>query len=167
MFVEAMKRYAFLRTILFMLFFIVGAGSLTAVLLYPDLVQHYAKKRHYKSLQAFNVHLEKLNDEYDILTHQLQTDPNLIERLRIAILGEEPDTTDTAYPKPTAEQLAVAKQVLEKQTQNQPPQADLPKWVTRCQNPALRTTLFIAGVALVLISFTCFHAPKKHTEKSE
>ena len=162
-----MKRYTFLRTILFVVFFLVGASALTAVFLYPDLIERYEKKRHDKVLQDHTAHLEKLNDEYDILTHQLQTDPNLIERLRIAILGEEPDTTDTAYPKPTAEQLAVAKQVLEKQTQNQPPQADLPKWVTRCQNPALRTTLFIAGVALVLISFTCFHAPKKHTEKSE
>ena len=156
-----MKRYIFFRKILFAVFFAVGVGALTAVLLYPDLIEHYQNKRHYKTLQDSNVHLEKLITEYDMLTHQLQTDPNLIERLRIATLGAEPDTTDTAYPKPTAEQLAVAKQVLTKQTQNQPPQADLPKWVTRCQNPALRATLFIAGVALILISFTCFNAPKK------
>ena len=160
-----MKRYTFLRTILFAVFFIVGASALTAVLLYPDLVQHYANKRHYKASQE--LHLEELITEYDMLAHQLQTDPNLIERIRIATLGKEPNTTDTAYPKPTAEQLAVAKQVLEKQIQNQPPQDDLPKWVTRCQNPALRATLFIAGVALVLISFTCFHAPKKHPEQSQ
>ena len=162
-----MKRYTFLRTILFAVFFLVGAAALTAVLLYPDLIQHYANKRHHKVLQDHTADLEKLDDEYDMLIHQLQTDPNLIERLRIAILGKEPDATDIAYPRPIAEQLAVAKQVLEKQTQNQPPQADLPKWVIRCQNPALRATLFIAGVALILISFTCFHAPKKHPEKPQ
>ncbi len=162
-----MKRYIFLRTILFAVFFIVGAGALTAVLLYPDLIERYEKKRHDKVLQDHTAHLEKLITEYDMLSHQLRTDPNLVERIRIATLGEETDTTDTAYPKPTAEQLAVAKQVLEKQTQNQPPQADLPKWIIRCQNPALRATLFVAGVALILISFTCFHAPKKHTEQSE
>jgi len=159
-----MKKYTFLRTILFAVFFIVGATALTAVLLYPDLVQHYAVKRHHKASQDFNVHLEELITEYDILSHQLQTDSNLVQRIRIATLGAEPNTTDTAYPKPTAEQLAVAKQVLEKQTQNQPPQPDLPKWVTRCQNPALRATLFVAGVALILISFTCFNTPKNPAE---
>ena len=162
-----MKRYIFLRTILFAIFFIVGASALTAVFLYPDLIERYEKKRHDKVSQDHTTHLEKLITEYDMLTHQLQTDPNLVERIRIATLGEEPDTTDTAYPKPTAEQLAVAKQVLTKHTQSQPPQADLPKWVTRCQNPAPRATLFIAGAALVLVSFTCFHAPKKQPEQSE
>ena len=162
-----MKRYTFLHTILFTVFFLVGTSALTAVLLYPDLIQYYQYKRLYKASQDSNIHHEELIDEYDMLAHQLKTDPNLVERIRIATLGVEPDTTDTAYPKPTAEQLAVAKQVLEKQVQSQPPQDDLPKWVIRCQNPVLRATLFVAGAALVLISFTCFHALKKHPKQSQ
>ena len=162
-----MKRYTFLRSILFAVFFVVGASALTAVLLYPDMVQHYKNKQHYKALQESNIHLDELSIDYDMLTYQLLTDPNLVERIRIATLGKEPNTTDTAYPRPTAEQLAVATQALNKQTQNQPPAPELPKWITRCQSPALRATLFIAGVGLILISFICFNAPKNRSKQTD
>ena len=145
-----------IRAILFVLFFSIGAVSLSASILCDDLVQYYNNRQLVKAAQQSLEQLKSLNTDYDILLEQLEKDPNLVKRIARATLGIGPEDPNTVYPRATAEQLAAARRALtedpnEKAALGEPP--PLPEWLSRCREPRRKIMLFLSGVALSLTSF--------------
>jgi len=161
-----MQRRNFIRMILFVVFFSIGAASLGISILCDDLVQYYRNKRLLTVTQQSLNKLESLNADYDVLLKQLEKDPNLVKRLAPATLGTEPEDANAVYPRATPEQLAAARQALTQDPNDQSAAPMLPDWLTRCSEPRRRITLFIAGSFLILISFTCF-TPTRQSQAKE
>ena len=156
-----------IRTILFVIFFSIGAASLGVSILCDDLVQYYRNRQLLKVTQQSLNRLESLNTDYDALLERLEKDPNLVKRLAPAALGTEPEDANAVYPKATPEQLAAARKALMGAPNDQAAGPTLPEWLTRCSEPRRRITLFIAGSALILISFTCFATAKQTATKEQ
>lgn len=162
-----------IRAILFVLFFSIGAASLSGSILCDDLVQYYQNRQLATAAQRSLERLKSLNIDYDILLEQLEKDPNFVDRLERATLGIKPEDTNTVYPRVTAEQLAAARRALTEETNRESAvgadgeQAVLPEWLSRCKEPQRKLMLFISGVALILTSFICFGPPKQTLEKEE
>jgi len=151
-----MQKQNVIRTILFALFFSIGAASLSCSLLCEDLAKYYRNKQLSEVAQQYLDKLESLNIDYDVLLSQLENDPNLIKRIAAATLGIEPEDANTIYPRPTSEQLAAARKVLEKNLSQQQNETVVPGWLIRCNEPRNRIILFLAGTGLILTSFACF-----------
>jgi len=152
---------------LFAIFFSIGAASLGVSILCDDLVQYYRNRQLLKVTQQSVNRLKSLNTDYDILLEQLEKDPNLVKRLAPAALGTEPEDANAVYPRATPEQLAAARRALMEDPNDQSDGAMLPEWLTRCSEPRRRTTLFIAGSVLILISLTFFAPARQSPTKKE
>ncbi len=148
------------RTVLFVIFFSVGAASLGSAVLCEDLVQYYRNKRTLKAAQESLARLESLNNDYDVLLHLLEEDPNLVKRLAPATPGSETEDANTVYPRATAEQLAAARRALTADPKQHIVEPVIPEWLSRCSEPRRRMVLFISGIVLILTSLICFE-PKK------
>ena len=156
-----MQKQNVIRTILFALFFSIGAASLSCSLLCEDLAKYYRNKQLSEVAQQYLDKLESLNIDYDVLLSRLENDPNLIKRIAPATLGIEPEDANTIYPKPTNEQLAAARKVLEKNLSQQQNETVVPNWLIRCNELRNRIILFLAGTGLILTSFACFAPTQK------
>ena len=150
-----------IRTLLFVIFFSIGAAAMAASVLCDDFVRHYRKKHYLGQAERLTAKLESLNDDYDAVLMRLQDDPNLIKRLAPAALGTDPVDANTIFPRATPRELAEAKKALAKASQAEPNEPALPAWLERCRQPRQRISLFAAGAALILLSFVCFSRMKK------
>ena len=154
-----------LRTFLFVVFFSIGAATLTAAILAKDLYRYYYNKSVLKSEEQTLIKLKDLDNDYDMLLKQLEKDPELIKRLGPATFGTKPQKEDTAFPIAKARQLDAAKRALTEKTSQKPVEPDIPNWVTRCNRPVKRVMVFICGSALILISLVCFIPIKQTSER--
>ena len=146
-----------IQSILFFLFFSIGAASLSSSVLCDDLIQHYQYKQLMGGAQKSLERLESLNTDYDVLLERLNENPNLVvDRLAPATFGTESDDPNTVYPRATSRQLAAARKALMEESNREPTEVAMPQWLSRCSEPRNRMLLFISGVVLVLISFVCF-----------
>ena len=145
-----------IRTLLFVVFFSVGAAAVGGSVLCDDLVKHYRNKHYLRQARRLTAQLEALDDDYDALLTQLENDPNIIERLAPATLGADREEPNTAYPRATAQELATAKQLLAEIAEQEPNSPMMPTWLARSSEPGRRKYLFAAGAILILLSFTCF-----------
>jgi len=157
------------RIVLFIIFFSIGGASLTASVLWDDLIQYYQNKQLLRDKQQCLDKLESLNTEYDALLKLWENDPNLFKRIAPAAIGTEPEDTNAIYPRARVKELAAARKALTEQS-NQllaPASPDasrgsghkdsaIPDWLIRCGQPHRRIVLFLAGAGLILISFGCF-----------
>jgi hypothetical protein len=165
----AMRTRNAIRTILFVLFFSIGATSLSSSILCDDLIQYYQNKELLSEARESLDRLRSLNADYDILLAKLQQDPNLFKRLAPATLGPDPNLGEpnTVYPRATAEQLAAARRALMAESNEsgagQPKSSAMPKWLSRASEPRRRTMLFVCGAVLILTSFVCFRPVKPNT----
>jgi hypothetical protein len=150
---------------LFVVFFSIGAASLSISILCDDLVQYYRNRRQLVVTQQSLEKLESLNADYDALLERLEDDPNLVKRLAPATLGTKPEDPNTVYPRATPEQIEAAQRALAKDPNDLSDAPTLPNWLARCSDSRRRLTLFIAGSFLVLISFTCFTPAKQSKSK--
>ena len=155
-----------MRTLLFVVFFSIGAAALSVSVLCDDLVRYYRNRQLLKADEASFNRLESLNADYYAVLEQVKKDPNLLKRIAPAMLGTEPDDEETIYPKATAEQLGAARKVLTEDSDRQVNEPMIPVWLARCSKPPQRITLFLAGTFLILISFM-FFGPAKRTSQSE
>jgi len=151
-----MQRRNVIRGTLFVLFFSIGAASLSSSILCDDLVQHYQNKQLLKAAQESLDRLKCLKADYDVLLAELEKDPNLVKRLAPATLGIEPEDANTVYPRATAEQLAAARRALTEDPNEQSAEPAIPQWLSRCSEPRRKTTLFLSGAVLILTSLICF-----------
>jgi hypothetical protein len=155
-----------IRIILFLAFFSIGAAALGGSVLCDDLVRYFQNKQFLEGAQRSLDRLKSLNADYDALLSRLQEDPNLVKRIAPATLGAEHEEPNAIYPRATAAQLAIARKALAKVTGPDPTAPAMPEWLVRCREPRRRTTLFIAGTSLVLVSLLCF-GPLKPTPKPD
>jgi hypothetical protein len=156
-----MLKQNIIRTLLFAIFFSVGAATLGVSILLDDLLQYYHNRQLLETAKNNLRRLELLNSDYDALLQQLQADANFVKRIAPATVGSEPAEVNTIYPKATAEQLAAAQKVLSEDFDQQHTQPAVPNWLRRCSQPRRRTVLFLAGAFLILISFVSFSAAKE------
>ena len=155
-----------IRAILFVLFFSVGAASLSGAVLCDDLVRYYRNRKLLREAQESLDRLKMLNHDYDALLSQLENDPNLVKRIARATLGTESDDPNMVYPKASGELVAAARRVLADDN-DVAAEPLMPEWLSRCNKPDARIMLFICGVALVLISFVCFRPAEETPERQE
>jgi hypothetical protein len=150
-----------IRTVLFVVFFSIGAAAMGGSVLCDDLVSHYRNKHFRKQVERLNQRRESLIADYDALLRQLEDDPNLVKRIAPAAIGADHNDPNTIYPRATAQELAAAKKALAEIAEQEPNEPILPAWLARCSEPRLRTYLFISGAALILVAFVCFGRIKK------
>jgi hypothetical protein len=151
-----MREQNILRTLLFVVFFSIGAAAMSGSILYDDLLVYYTNRQLLRSAEESLMRLESLNADYGVLLRQLQDEPNLIRRIAPATLGVEPEDKDTVYPRVTPEELDAAREALSEESENRLAGQLVPGWLHRCGKPRPRTILFFAGALLVLISFIWF-----------
>lgn len=155
-----------IRLVIFVLFFSIGAASLSSSILCDDLIQYYQNKQFLRAAQKSLDRLKSLNADYDVLLERLEEDPNLvIDRLAPATLGTEPKDPNTAYPRARSRQLAAARKALMEESNGESAEAAMPQWLRRSSETRNRILLFISGVVLVLISFVCFRPAQQAYEK--
>jgi hypothetical protein len=162
-----MQKQNVIQSVLFVVFFSIGAISLGASILSDDFVRYYRNRQLVKSAQESLGRLKSLNIDYDVLLEQLEKDPNLFKRIASATLGTEPEDANAIHPRATAEQLAVARRVLAEDPNQQPAEPVMPQWLTRCSQPNQRIMLFFSGGALILISFICFRPGQPDSKKQQ
>jgi hypothetical protein len=156
-----MRRQNILQMFLFVIFFSIGAAALSVSVLCDDLLRYYRNRHLLKAAQEALDRLESLNADYDALLERLDTDPNLRDRLSHAVLGTEQQDQDTAYPRPTPEQLDAARRALTGDPNQQVPEPMVPGWLKRSSEPRRRVMLFVSGAVLILISFAWFGSADK------
>lgn len=145
-----------IRTLLFIVFFSIGAAAVAASVLCDDLVRYYRNRHYLDQAEQLTEKHELLNDDYDAVLMQVEDDPNLIRRLAPAALGADPTDPNTIFPRATPLELAEAKKALAKIAEAEPNEPAMPTWLKRCREPDNRIYLFAAGAALILVSFACF-----------
>ena len=158
---------SFIRLLLFAVFFSVGTAGLATSVLCEDLLRYYLYKQLLAQAEQNLDKLKSLNKEYDALLKNIQSDPNMLDRAAMAVLGQRPDEPNAVYPKASPQQLAAAKQALAEINESQLEEPAEPNWLKRIVEPSKRLTLFISGAALVLISFVCFGPAKGAGSKSD
>ena len=143
--------------VLFILFFSIGAASLSSSILCDDLIQYYQNKQLLREEKKTLVRLKSLNADYDVLLERLEEDPNMVvDRLAPATLGTKAEDANTVYPRARSQQLAAARKALMEESNGQSAEPAMPQWLKRCSEQRNRLLLFISGVVLVLVSFVCF-----------
>jgi len=154
---KVMQGRKVIQSVLFFMFFGIGAASLSSSILCDDLIKYYQNKQLLRTSQKSLERLESLNMDYDALLKRLKEDPNLIvERLAPATFGTEPEDPNIVYPRASSRQLAAARKALIEESNRKSADVAMPRWLRRCCEPRNRILLFTSGVVLVLISFVCF-----------
>ena len=145
-----------MRTLLFCVFFSIGAVVLSGSVLCDVLQRYYLTSHILKQQQQHLEHIRTLISDYNDLLQEVKTDPNFAKRIAPATLGTEPEGEDTVYPEATAEQLDATRIILADEPNDQADKSAVPEWLNRCSEPRRRVMLFFAGAVLILISFVCF-----------
>jgi len=151
-----------IRAILFVLFFSIGAGSLSVSILCDEIVQYYRNAELVAESEESLARLKSLNADYDAVIEMLQSDPNdpnSVKHLARVTLGPEHRDPNTVYPRATADQLAAARRVLAAHSDDAASGeagSSMPGWLKRASEPRRKLTLFICGVVLILTSLVCF-----------
>jgi len=150
------------RAILFVLFFSIGAGSLSVSVLCDDLVEYYRNAELLRRAEESMDRLKSLDADYGVAIKRLQldpNDPNSVKHLAGVTLGPEHHEPNTAYPRATAKLLEAIEGVLTDESSRPdsgPSDSPLPWWLSRCNEPRRKMTLFFCGVVLILTSLVCF-----------
>jgi hypothetical protein len=156
----------FIRLLLFVILFSIGAVSLAVATLYPDLVRYYQYKQILNSSRESVEQLELLNARYDALLKNIEADPNILSRVAGTIAGVEPADANVIHPRATAEELAAAKAALEKYDDESTAE-QLPEYMQRLAQPRYRISMFICGCGLVLVAFICFGPANESRRNTE
>jgi hypothetical protein len=151
-----MQNERVIRTVVFVVFFSIGAAVLSATTLCDDLLEYYYYKGLLKQSEEHLKKLESLNTDYDTLLAQFENNPKELARLAPATLGIEANEPNTAYPRATADKLAAARRALAAEPNQTTIIEGVPPWLGLCCHWPRRHILFISGATLVLISFIFF-----------
>ena len=152
------------KTVLFIVFFTIGIAAVAVSILVNDFNQYYLVKIQLHNTKLANEKIQKLIDGYNEMIKSVEADPHIVERLAPATLGVEPNAPDTTFPKASRKELLAAQRALIAAAPPLPPEPVLPEWLKRCSLPMLRKILFLAGSALILVSFTCFNIRKEERQ---
>ena len=155
-----------IRTLLFVVFFSIGAAAMGGSVLCDDLVRYYRNRHFLAQAERLTARLESLNADYDALLHELEEDPNLVQRIAPVAIGADQNEPNTVHPRATVRELASARKALEQMAKKEPNEPVMPRWLVRSSQPRHRLALFLCGAALIVISLVCF-APRKAAEADQ
>lgn len=159
-----MQTHGILRFLVFVIFFSSGAAALGGAVLCDDFIQYCHNKHLVRQAELSIERLQTLNADYDALLQQLESNPDLLQRIAPVTLGTRVEDPNTVYPKAKARELAIARKALADQADDESTEASIPMWLRRCSDPAKRIVLFISGASLVLISMVCFTSSEDEEE---
>jgi hypothetical protein len=153
-----------IRFLFFCLFFLAGAFAVVlSILARPELYDYYHNRAVLDELHAQNEKIVDLTDQYAARIELIETNPDILDRFSAAAFNRTPSAPDTVFPRTSNEQLRAETEKLLK-AQTPPPVDPLPKWLGRIIDPGTRTALFLAGTALLIITFIFFGTPRPNTQ---
>jgi len=161
-----MQRHGILRFLVFVIFFSSGAAALGGAVLCDDFILYCHNKHLVRQAELSIERFQTLNADYDALLQQLESNPDLLQRIAPVTLGTRVGDPNTIYPKAKAKELAIARKALADQADDESMEASIPIWLQRCSDPAKRIVLFISGASLVLISMVCFTSSEDEEEQA-
>jgi hypothetical protein len=151
----------FLRFVLFCIFFAIGAGSIALSIVAEEVYSLYSSQILVARFEDDNKKITSLSQQYDCQMRLIKSDPNSLDRLKGIMLGEKgASSEDVAVPDVSRRELINASNaLLEKMETSAQKTPIVAEWLQRCNQPKSRKILFLAGAALVLISFIFFSSP--------
>jgi hypothetical protein len=158
------KLDAVLRLFLFMICSAVGILAFSLAVLGPEWKELYDIKAAVGQTEQDNLKIEQIIKDHEILTTQIETDPNILAKIAPITLGTGQDSNERTV-KMTADTLILAKAALAQQ-ENNPPAPQVPDWLQRSTTKNNRTILFASGAGLVIVAFACFGREKQNVTKS-
>jgi hypothetical protein len=149
--------------IVFCVFFAAGTVAIAlSFLIQPELTNYFQSVALLEKTIKDNEKIQSLIDQYNSQNTLIEKEPNVLARLQQVALGQTPPQQEGIIsPSDYNLQLAaLAKQVLE---ENSPadPNAYNPLWVRRCVDVRYRSTLYLSGAGLLLITFMFFGSSRK------
>jgi len=151
-----------IRFFIFCFFFAIGLSALGLSILCDELVSYYRSRDMLDAVEASNEKLRSLDEDYDVLLGQLQTNPGLLRRAARVTLGSAEEDLNAVYPQATAQELATARAALMRDSDKAIAEVILPEWLERIRQPRRRFGLFLSGAALILIAFIFFGPTRKN-----
>jgi len=151
----AMKFQGIKRTFCFIVFFSIGGAALSISLLGREVFLYVRSKGVLESAEEEQVQLEALNTDYDILLRQLETEPNIVNRIAPAILGKNTAGGNSVLSKAESKHLELAREALAESAFGGT-NCTKSSWLQRCIDAKRRTILFLSGSFLILISLMWF-----------
>ncbi len=161
------RTQAFIRYIFFCVFFAVGIAAIFLSIKADEIYSLYESSSLLGQTVAANQRLESLNTEYDLQLQTIDSNPNIIGRLKTVELGQQPSREETVFPDAPDEIIAIAKEALRNDDNLKPADSAIPQWASRITEPRIRKGLFFAGAALVLVSFVCFGTPNQRSIRDQ
>ena len=92
------KTQAFIRYIFFCIFFALGAAAILTAIAADEIKDYYQSKDLLNQTQQSNKKIENMLTEYDRQFSYIDNDPNILARLKPAVLGRQPQRDQTAFP---------------------------------------------------------------------
>ncbi len=161
--VEKLEKFS--RAVFFSLFCAIGIFSMVLAVLAPEWKNLYKIKSATKQSEQNNSKIEQIMKDHEELIRRINKDPNMLNRIAPATLGEKSQDHNLPAVEVTADTLAQAKSVLEQSDNDENlkvPEEEIPVWLQRVTLVRSRIVLFAAGAGLVLVSFVCFCAKKQN-----
>ncbi len=156
-----MKRAAsILRYIFFCIFFAAGASAIALSILADEIVQNYQGVEQLNLTEKNTIRLEELLKAYDLQIEQVQNNPEVLERIRRKVLGDENEDPDAADIIATLEELRFAEEALAPSPNSNNTSSRLRIYAERSTEKHVKQGLFLSGAGLILIAFTFFGAAK-------
>jgi hypothetical protein len=161
------KPAAILKFLLFALFFSVAAIAITISILIDEIKLYHENKASLHHTRQLNEKLEDLIDQSAAQIHLIEKDPNILKRLSYVTLGRDPAdaNSDVAYPQNNLSSKQIKNTLEDIKQKQSPAEPNIPKWVQRCSRYKTRLSLFLAGTALVLVTFIFFATPVSKKNK--
>ncbi len=155
------KSVAILRYILFCVFFAAGVAAMALAILADELGAYCDSKILLtQAIERDNPRIERLIADYALQIDHIQSDPNLLARLRRVTLGHKLQAEDTAYPQASSEQLKAVEKLFA-ELDKPAPAPSRPQWVERISAARNRQAMFFSGAGLILVAFVFFGAAKE------
>ena len=148
------------RYIFFCIFFAAGASAIALSILADEIVQNYRGIEQLKLTEEDTARLEELLKAYDLQLDQVKNNPEVLERIRRKILGDQEQDGDITHPIATLEELQFAKEALKASSGSDEKHGFLRTYAERATKKHVKEGLFLSGSGLILIALTFFGAPK-------
>ena len=152
------------RFLLFTAFFLAGACAVVlSILATPELQNYYHSRVMLDQLHQQNEKIKDLTEQYVARIELVEAEPEILKRFSATTFGQKPQAPDTVFPEAGNEKLRTETEKILKAELEPKPIDPIPAWLKRVLDPTLRTALFLAGTALILVTFIFFGTTRKRS----
>lgn len=161
---------AAIRFVFFCVFFTIGAGTITfSILIEPEVSTYFRNRQTLAKIEAENERIVDLTHKYQTQIDLINREPNLLRRLELVTFGRalrspKADSGNSPILDKTIQETA---QTVLSEMAYKPEEPPLPFWLERCIQPNIRTSLFLAGCGLVILTFLFFGSPAPQDPSSK